>query len=203
MIPIKYVIGDATEPHGQGRLIVAHICNDVGAWGSGFVLALSQQDNRPEQAYRRWYKRRAELPRELSSEPAFALGEIQFAPFHLNDVFVCNMIAQHGTGGEQPLYYNALRHCLRKLAPKAHEAQATVHMPRIGCGLGGGTWEKVQPIIMQELCASNVEVMVYDLPQDTSAQDVIDRAEDELQAYVMGNYESKACRMVNGQVVCP
>lgn len=48
MIPIKYVIGDATEPQGTGRKIIAHVCNDCGGWGAGFVLALSAKDYRPE-----------------------------------------------------------------------------------------------------------------------------------------------------------
>ena len=36
---IHYVTGDATDPpHRQA--IIAHIVNDCGAWGAGFVLAL-------------------------------------------------------------------------------------------------------------------------------------------------------------------
>lgn len=40
---------------------------------------------------------------------------------------------------------------------------ASVHMPRIGCGLAGGSWGKVEPIIQEELCDKGVQVFVYDL----------------------------------------
>ena len=40
---IRYVTGDATRPEGEGPKIIVHICNDIGAWGRGFVLALSKR----------------------------------------------------------------------------------------------------------------------------------------------------------------
>lgn len=41
---------------------------------------------------------------------------------------------------------------------------ASVHMPRIGCGLGGGNWEFVESLIVEYLCDRGVPVTVYDLP---------------------------------------
>lgn len=35
-------------------------------------------------------------------------------------------------------------------------------MPRIGCGLAGGKWERIEPIILEELVAKGVEATVYD-----------------------------------------
>jgi O-acetyl-ADP-ribose deacetylase (regulator of RNase III) len=167
MTPIKYVSGDATEPQGAGRKIIAHVCNDCGAWGAGFVLALSAKSHLPEHDYRWWHRHGRDLPKELDLNP-FALGEIQFV-YWGTDAFVCNMIAQRGAQVPNhawviPLQYDALRHCLRKLAIKAHAAGATIHMPRIGCGLAGGTWPAVQRIILQEVSAHNIAVTVYDLP---------------------------------------
>jgi hypothetical protein len=37
-------------------------------------------------------------------------------------------------------------------------------MPRIGCGLSGGDWEIVEPIIFRTLCTAGVPTFVYDLP---------------------------------------
>jgi O-acetyl-ADP-ribose deacetylase (regulator of RNase III) len=45
----------------------------------------------------------------------------------------------------------------------AREHRASVAMPRIGCGLAGGTWEEIEPIIRDTLCAQGVSVTVYDL----------------------------------------
>jgi hypothetical protein len=37
------------------------------------------------------------------------------------------------------------------------------HMPRIGCGLAGGKWEMIEPLIQRILRSENIEVFVYDL----------------------------------------
>ncbi len=52
---INYVVGDATQPIGEGPKIIVHVCNDVGAWGCGFVLALSERWPVTEQRYRAWH----------------------------------------------------------------------------------------------------------------------------------------------------
>lgn len=178
MIPIKYVEGDATLPQGDGRKIIAHICNDMGQWGAGFVIALSDRCTLPEEYYRRWYESEDSIPPELSDNQ-FELGNIQFAPFFYGrdhwlkgNQFVCNMIAQINSDPSRtiPVSYVALRICLKKLAKRAEWAQATIHMPRIGCGIAGGDWAEVSKSILQEVSAHNIAVTVYDLPQDTSAQ---------------------------------
>jgi O-acetyl-ADP-ribose deacetylase (regulator of RNase III) len=51
---ITYLIGDATAPGGRGPGVIAHVCNDSGGWGKGFVLAVSRRWPEPEAAYRRW-----------------------------------------------------------------------------------------------------------------------------------------------------
>lgn len=56
MTQITYLKGDATNPMGKGNKIIAHICNDVGGWGKGFVLAISRKWKEPEKAYRKWYR---------------------------------------------------------------------------------------------------------------------------------------------------
>ncbi len=166
MNQIKYVTGDATRPPvSTAPSIIAHICNDVGAWGAGFVLALSKRNTIPEDLYLEWYRRDDMLPQCMNPYPPFQLGEIMFAPFEGLDqknTYVCNMIAQRDAPGK--VDYNALQECLLKLQDVALDLQASIHMPRIGCGLGGGKWDEVQKIIQRTLCAYNIPVTVYDLP---------------------------------------
>jgi len=40
---INYVKGDATNPASIGNKIIAHVCNDIGGWGKGFVMAISKR----------------------------------------------------------------------------------------------------------------------------------------------------------------
>jgi O-acetyl-ADP-ribose deacetylase (regulator of RNase III) len=93
------------------------------------------------------------------------LGEIQIVHTEGN-IWVCNMIAQHKIITHStvlPIRYEAVEECLMKLAEEALEINASVHMPRIGCGLAGGKWEEIEPIIKRTLLAKNVEVYVFDL----------------------------------------
>ncbi|MZD09519.1 Appr-1-p processing protein, partial [Streptomyces sp. SID5785] len=44
----------------------------------------------------------------------------------------------------------------------AAELGATVHMPRIGCGLAGGRWSRVEPMVTERLVRRGTPVTVYD-----------------------------------------
>jgi O-acetyl-ADP-ribose deacetylase (regulator of RNase III) len=49
MQAINYIKGDATAPISKGEKIICHICNDIGGWGKGFVLAISKRWKEPEE----------------------------------------------------------------------------------------------------------------------------------------------------------
>jgi len=154
---ITYLQGDATQPLDTGDKIrvIAHSCNDDGVWGGGVGFALSRRWAAPKEAYRLWYR----------EQRGFELGAIQLR--HVEPgISVCNMIAQHGggaKGGVSPIHHEALAMCLRSLGDLLHDHSASVHMPRIGCGLAGGTWDKVEPLIQEHLCDQGSNVYVYDL----------------------------------------
>lgn len=153
---IRYVRGDATTPLGKGPKVVAHVCNDRGGWGKGFVLAVSRRWPEPEAAYRRWHRERA--------RNGFGLGAVQIVQVE-RLVWVANMVGQHGIrpGSEgPPVRYEAIDAALGVLAARAAELAASVHMPRIGCGLAGGRWERVEPLVAARLVAAGVAVTVYD-----------------------------------------
>lgn len=63
-----------------------------------------------------------------------------------------------------PLRYEALANCLTEVMSSARIIKASVHMPRIGCGLAGGKWERVGPMVEGLAAAFEVDVYVYDLP---------------------------------------
>ncbi|MFJ2787125.1 MULTISPECIES: macro domain-containing protein [unclassified Streptomyces] len=156
MKPLKIVAGDATDPQAKGPKIIAHICNDLGGWGKGFVLALSRHWPGPEREYRRWHRERA--------GDDFALGAVRMVRVR-SDIRVANMVAQRGTktgSSGPPIRYDAVERCLQTLAEHALADGASVHMPRIGCGLAGGKWERVEPIISRSLSARDIAVTVYD-----------------------------------------
>ena len=152
MSKINYVVGDATQPQGKGTKIICHICNDMGAWGAGFVMALSNKWAYPEQRYR------ALAQYELGTAMVLLVDKEQ-------DIYVANMIAQHrcrpSLDGTPPIRYTALVEALEKVNTIAEKLGAGLHMPRIGAGLAGGDWKTIETIIEQ---CTTVPVTVYDLP---------------------------------------
>lgn len=172
---IKYVLGDATAPIGDDSKIITHCCNDIGAWGAGFVLAITRKWPHVEDAYR-----------DLKS---YDLGDVQFVKAE-EGIVVANIIGQHGIGPESrrrdalrgrpvtgdmipmarspyrekprpPIRYGAIEQGLRVVNYRATNGAhlSSVHMPRMGCGLAGGEWSEIEKIIERTL---TVPVTVYD-----------------------------------------
>jgi O-acetyl-ADP-ribose deacetylase (regulator of RNase III) len=153
---IEYKTGDATEPTGGGIKIIVHVCNDIGAWGRGFVLAISKRWSEPERRYRAWHAGK--------EGQSLALGQVQLVQVS-ESVWVANLIGQRDireSNGAPPVRYDAIRTGLQKVALEARRLHASVHMPRIGCGLAGGDWQVVGKIVEEELVNTGVPVRVYD-----------------------------------------
>lgn len=152
---INYLNGDATRPNEPKNKVIVHVCNDMGGWGKGFVLAISKRWKNPEAKYREWYK----------SKNDFSLGEVQFVQVE-TDIWIANLIGQHKMNkdelGNPPIRYDAILTGLQKVSVFALKLDASIHMPRIGCGLAGGTWDKIEPLIEQSLISTGIPVFVYD-----------------------------------------
>lgn len=131
--------------------VIPHIVNNIGCWGRGFVLAITKRFGKsPESAYKTWFY-----------EQSFSLGKIQIVKVSSN-IHVINMVAQKGIisrDNPKPLDLISLDYCLKEVYKIAKTENVTVHMPRIGCGLAGGKWEEVEPLIRKHI---SVETYVYD-----------------------------------------
>jgi len=159
MKEISYITGDATNPIGQGNKIICHVCNDIGLWGKGFVLALSKKWTAPQQQFLNWYKGR--------TNNSFELGQAHFVKVETSPdgIWVANMIGQHKVRSSKtgpPIRYEAVEKCLEAVRQKAKNWEASIHMPRIGCGLAGGEWTEIEAIIIKQLSVYDVPVFVYD-----------------------------------------
>lgn len=167
MANLKYVRGDATSPQGQGVKIIAHVCNNIGAWGAGFVIAVSNRFPEVEKAYRGLDRRR--------------LGMVQYVHIAGEDIVVANMIAQNGINDSKSgwrgdlLSYEHLRDCLGRVFNYAKNLNATVHMPFIGCGLAGSNWSKIEPLVIHCVKQYNIDCFVYEYEKDKNFKN--DRSE--------------------------
>ena len=155
---INYLKGNALEPNVDGKKIIVHCCNDVGGWGAGFVVAISKKWKQPEREYR------AMSPSERR------LGNVQLVVVEDN-VTVANLIGQRDIKSNSynvpPVRYGAIEQGLKKIAEWAESTNASIHMPRIGCGLSGGKWSIMEKVI-ESAIGDNVPVYVYDFEDKKS-----------------------------------
>lgn len=147
---ITYLKGDATK--FETNTVVAHICNNVGVWGGGFVIEVTRKLSlAPERIFR-------------TAPESTTLGHLQLVALGDKDdnFWVANMIAQNGVfyHGDK-VNYEALDKCLKNLAKFCIKKGCSVQMPRIGCGLAGSKWSKILPYIEKHF--TNVNVTVFDL----------------------------------------
>jgi O-acetyl-ADP-ribose deacetylase (regulator of RNase III) len=156
---LRYVEGDATVPISAGHRLIIHVCNDIGKWGSGFVLALSKRWAKTKEEYKMWY----------ISQNNFKLGEVQEVSVQ-SDTIVVNMIAQHGIGkdedGNPPIRYDALEKCLDQVGELACDYRSRIHGPRFGADRACGDWEKIEKLIKERLIKRGINVTIYDLPEE-------------------------------------
>jgi O-acetyl-ADP-ribose deacetylase (regulator of RNase III) len=128
--------------------MIVHICNNKNKWGKGFILPLSKL----------W-----PITKLKYHNMKMNLGNVEIIKVH-DRTYVANMISQDGinyrnTKKIDRVDYQALYKCLEEVFLFAKDHQLEVHMPKIGSGLAGGDWEKIEDIInsLQE----DVRTVVY------------------------------------------
>lgn len=139
--------------------IIPHICNNVKAWGAGFVIPLANHFPEARDAF---YE--VEDPQ---------LGNATFIEARNVPVVIANMFAQDGIGyknGVPPIRYEALQKCMDAVQAIAQHIQGqgkdvTIACPMFGAGLAGGDWEIISKMIFQTWSEAKIETQVYFTPQ--------------------------------------
>lgn len=161
---ITHIQGDCIAiAKEKDSVIIPHIVNDIGAWGSGFVLDLSEEwpislkERSPEYIYR---------------NIGYMLGGNTYChPEIYNDeikITVVNMCAQHGissksTGdrskiNQKPIRYVHLVSCMKHVANLAICNKAEIVCPKFGSGRAGGNWNFIEELIEEIWGDFNVTV---------------------------------------------
>lgn len=153
---IHIVYGDATNPRGDGKIIIAQVINSSGGLGFGFGRAMSQTYPNSKKSVIDWKKDKED----------FRLGNHKI--IKENDLlYIFQILAQEGIYPKNeiiPLKYDKLRLGLISLKDFALSINATVHMPAIGAGQAGGDWNIIKGMIYDELIMHNVDTTIYLLP---------------------------------------
>lgn len=169
---IKYVEGDlfgSAEADVGGTIVIPHVCNDKGAWGSGFVVPLGRRFPAAKERYHRWCQQKVD---DLGNKP-FQLGQTQIVPLAFLQgrfIIVANMLAQT-LGGKRPLYYQYLAMCMEEVARYCRDIQKKdtdeihIHAPAFGAGLACGDWNIIKELIEDTwIRDSKFSVTIYYLP---------------------------------------
>ncbi|VWB62376.1 macro domain-containing protein [Burkholderia lata] len=141
---ITYEIGDAAVPQ-QNSTLIAHVVNNRGKWGRGFVVSLGRKYSTARDGY-------LDLFRE-GQRPS--LGMVQFLSVdEERRIYVANMVSQDGIrknsqDATQYVSYSDLKSCLNQVCEFAMANRLSVQMPMIGAGLGGGSWEVISGVISE------------------------------------------------------
>lgn len=173
------------------HVVIPHVCNNIGAFGAGFVVPLGRNFPEARDAYLR-------MPQRI-------LGEVEFVT--IGKVTVAHMIGQDGVGPKKvegilvpPLRYDALDSCMRKVykrvramemvgpnqpilqensdkqpavmvdpnQPSTHYSKVVestepvrIAAPMFGAGLAGGEWEFIEKMIEDIWGSLNVTIYIY------------------------------------------
>lgn len=162
-MPIQYKEGDATDPPTSDNSVsyIIHVCNDVGFFGRGFALCVKNKFPIVEQIYKQVHRETMDFHTRC-----MPLGTNQYIPIIGTNIVVINMIAQHGiysVGGISPIRYDALEECLENVAEQVTEND-TIHGPRLGAGLSGGSWSMVESLLQKHIGHLNVTIYDFDPP---------------------------------------
>lgn len=162
---INYIEGDlfANLPNDK-NVVIAHVCNNKGGWGSGFVIPLAKWNPQTKQEYLDWFNLgdNWDTGAEYPTTGPFRLGEVQFVK--KDNILTANMVAQT-LGGVRPLFYNKLVHCMEKVANVAVKRKCEIYAPLFGSGLAGGNWEFIQCLIRDIWLNNDIPVTVFWLRQ--------------------------------------
>ena len=146
---IKYVKGDIFKGNED---VIVHGCNCFCVMGAGIAAQIKQH-----------YPAAYDEDRQTTSGNREKLGSYTFAicPHIYNKdkmVTMVNAYTQYDMGAwNKPFDYEAFEIVLGKI--KNHFKVQTIAMPKIGAGLAGGDWNKIESII--NTIFADREIVVY------------------------------------------
>jgi O-acetyl-ADP-ribose deacetylase (regulator of RNase III) len=154
MSRLTYVTGDLlrVRPCEHGWHVVAHVVNNVPAFGAGLAAQMARVWPDTKKQYYEW-----------SKSSTFQLGRVEMQMLS-SGLVVAHLLAQNGLPAHdnpRPLDYEKLAQCLKTLGVRLQELeQSSLHIPRLGCGLARGLWPVVATLLEQNIPAA-IPITVY------------------------------------------
>lgn len=153
------VNGDLIELAKSGMFdVITHGCNCLSTMKAGIAPQMAEAFGCDKFEMERW----------SMGHSITKLGNIDYEQIPIGHglwITVVNSYTQysygknHADGVSNPLDYEALTLCMRKIN---HTFKGKhIGLPKIGAGLAGGDWDRIKNIIQTELKDCNVTVVIY------------------------------------------
>jgi len=166
--------------HKDKKIFILNGCNDINAWGAGFVLAVSDfclknhdgyvKSNVAKKQYHQWY---AGNITSSFNEQKFELGNI--LPVKVNNTYtIINMITQKGLFNNinnriptvdvngnyyiEKCLYNVKEYFLKNNLFE----DSIILSPKVGSGLGRGNWNAIRKLYLEYLIKHNINTFIID-----------------------------------------
>lgn len=151
---VVVIDGDLFETKAN---FICHQVNCQGRMGSGVAKQVKEKFPVVYRHYKALCDEDAKSREALGFTKSQLLGRVQIVykedylvgDKNIDTQVICNMFSQdhYGYNGKQYTDYEAFEKCLLQLKERV-PAGETIAMPYlIGCGLGGGDWEKISGLI--------------------------------------------------------
>ena len=145
--------------------LIAHGCNTMGVMGAGVALAIKEKY---PWAFETYANDLQAMKRDLQWHQTndAIMGRVIYASH--GGKIIANCLTQMDMGRQAIRYasYDAIDKCMKRLNNYMEQFEiASISMPKIGCGLGGGEWPIVEAIIAFHL--KDVTVNVWELNGST------------------------------------
>jgi len=120
------------------KRIICHGCNNIGRWGAGFSGVLSSHYPDAEKEYRQLKQ--------------YNIGSVHFVD--CKETIIGNIITQKGIRSPlnvTPFDITSFQQGFKACQEYGQANKLSIHMPKIGAGLGGGNWDEIFNVIQQEV----------------------------------------------------
>jgi O-acetyl-ADP-ribose deacetylase (regulator of RNase III) len=150
----KVVKGNLVEMANDGQFdAIIHGCNCFCKMGAGIAKEIARTFPQAEAIDK------TTVPGDKSKLGSYTSVGVRNK--HGGNLIVVNLYTQYFYGRKYgvPFSYEAFRKGLRKLAPNA--GQLRIGLPKIGAGLAGGDWTRIQQILGEEFAHVDYTVVEY------------------------------------------
>ena len=147
---VKYLKGDLIELAKKGVFdVIVHGCNCQRCMGGGIARQIAIQF--------------PDVEKVDNSTKQNNLGNILISRNY--DFVIVNAYTQEYPGFGVQVDYDAIKSCFKKIKKKFHGLR--IGIPKIGAGLGGGDWNRIESIISNVMKNENITVVEYQLEDDS------------------------------------